>query len=1053
MEDSKHKDEKNKDLPNSDAQEIVNNNDDKANPMATITTLTGLYEDWFLDYASYVILERAVPDVRDGYKPVQRRILHSMRELDDGRFNKVANIIGNTMKYHPHGDSSIGGALVQIGQKDLLIETQGNWGNILTGDSAAAPRYIEARLSKFALEVVFNPKTTNWEVSYDGRNKEPEFLPVKFPMTLMMGVEGIAVGLASKILPHNFIELIDASIKYLKGRSFEIYPDFVTGGIADISRYNDGLRGGRVRVRARVKKRDNKSLVITEVPFGTDTGRLIESILSANDKGKIKIKKIEDNTAENVEIVIYLGTRVSPDQTIDALYAFTLCEDSIAPNCTVISGGKPEFIGMKEILKKSADQTVALLKMELEIRRAELMEKWHFSSLEKIFIRERLYREIEEAESFDEAIAIIDTALNPFKNIFKREITREDIERLTEIRIRRISKYNEFKADEFIKGLEDEIAVVDNYLANLIEYAVDYFKRIKDKYGKGRERKTELANFDNINAAAVAVDNVKLYVNKEEGFVGTSLKKDEFVTDCSDIDDVIAFRENGSFVVFKVEDKTFIGKDIVHIRILKKNDDRTVYNMVYSDGKMGKSYVKRFLVKSVTRNRHYDLTKGKEGSKVLYFTANPNGEAEIVRVKLRRRPKLKKLQFDFDFSELAIKGRASKGNIITKNIVSSITLKEDGVSTLGAIDVWYDPIVRRFNNEERGKLLGAFGPEDLVLNIMQSGSFKTTGYEVTTHFSDDLMSLHKFNSDLIWTAVYFEGDSKLYYIKRFTFETSESSAAFITENLKSKLVYITNNQNPKFEILYKAKDGPRNKKFDIIDAEEFIDVKSFRAKGKRLTTYGVKKINMLVDEQEDSNNQLSEIIEDNNSDSLKPDLLTNEEPEATIEENTVADVKVKKSASGVMNADKEEEIIIEKTVKKAKVKKTAEYTPKLKDANEQAVNDVELHKDVSKKVQKPKPKSKPTKIEEETIVTAKEDIDVAKILDTKKKVVKEQSIDSKSDDKDNISPKQPEPIKKEAVKSDAKTKKSKKIKEKPAKENIDSVSLDGEEPLQMELDF
>ncbi len=901
--------------------------------LAKTTTLTGLYEDWFLDYASYVILERAVPDVRDGYKPVQRRILHSMRELDDGRFNKVANIIGNTMKYHPHGDSSIGGALVQMGQKDLLIETQGNWGNILTGDSAAAPRYIEARLSKFALEVVFNPKTTNWEMSYDGRNREPEFLPVKFPMTLMMGVEGIAVGLASKILPHNFNELIDASIKHLKGKSFTIYPDFITGGIADVSKYNDGLRGGRIRVRARIAKRDTKSLVITEVPFGSDTGKLIESILSANEKGKIKIKKIEDNTAEHVEIVIHLGPRVSPDQTIDALYAFTICEDSIAPNCTVISDDKPVFIGMKEILRRSTDQTLGLLKLELEIRLGELEEKWHFSSLEKIFIRERLYRQIEEAESFEEAISNIDDALEPYKKDLKRDVTTEDIERLTEIRIKRISKYNEFKADEIIKGLEDEIEVVNHHLAHIVDYTIDYFKRIKAKYGKGRERKTELASFDNINAAAVAVDNAKLYVNREEGFVGTGLKKDEFVSDCSDIDDIIAFRANGSFMVFKAEDKVFVGKDIIHVSVLKRNDDRTVYNLIYSDGKMGKTYAKRFHVKSVTRNKQYDLTKGKEGSQVLYFSANPNGEAEIVKIKLRRRPKLKKLQFDYDFSELGIKGRTANGNTVTKNIVSSIVLKEDGVSTLGAIDVYFDPIVRRFNTDERGELLGAFGPDDLVLNIMDSGEFKTTGYDFSTHFADDLKSLHKLDTEKVWTAVYYEGESKFYYLKRFTFVASEIPGAFITEHPKSKLLHITDHPQPSFEIIYKANDAPRNREFDIIDATEFIDFKSYKAKGKRLTTYGVKKVNIILPDIEEA-----EIIAEPET-PVDTDVVVNEN--ISTETTTVDDVKdgnsgqkavAEKDLPEVKSLEELEEEIVPEPPKKKKKLAPVKKVPKKTDS-------------------------------------------------------------------------------------------------------------------------
>lgn len=817
--------------------------------LSTTTTLTGLYEDWFLDYASYVVLERAVPNIQDGFKPVQRRLLHSMKEIDDGRYNKVANIIGHTMKYHPHGDKSIGDALVQMGQKDLLIDAQGNWGNILTGDSSAAPRYIEARLSKFALEVVFNAKTTVWNLSYDGRNKEPETLPVKFPMLLAMGIEGIAVGMASKILPHNFIELIDASINFLKGKTFELFPDFITGGFADVSKYNDGLRGGKVRLRARINKVDNKTLSITEIPFSTNTGSLIDSIVSANDKGKIKIKKIEDNTAENVEIMIHLGTNVSPDQTIDALYAFTKCEESISPNSTVIYNHKPVFIGMKEILKITTDQTVDLLKLELEIKRNELLEKWHFSSLEKIFIKERLYRQIEEAESFDHAITIIDKALDPFKKAFKREITREDIERLTEIKIRRISKYNEFKADEQIKYLEDEIDEVDHHLANLITYAIDYFKRIKDKFGKGKERKTELRNFDNINAAAVAVNNVKLYMNSEEGFIGTSLRKDDFVVECSDIDDIITFVDNGTFMVTRVSDKTFVGKGIIHAGVLKKNDERTTYNLVYRDGKSGYNYIKRFSVTSVNRDKIYHITKGTEDSKVLYFTANSNGEAEVIKVKLRPRPKLKKLAFDFDFKDIAIKGRSAKGNILSKNVISKVSLKEDGISTLGARDLWFDPTVNKLNIAERGYYLGAFSAEDEILNILSTGQFMTTGQELSTHFSDELLRLVKLDSEKVWTSVYYDGDSKYYYIKRFKFTSSDKVQDFITEHAKSKLIHITNNDNPKFEIIFNPKDGPRNRKSEIVDAVEFIDEKSYKAKGKRLTNYKVQKVNLKISQE------------------------------------------------------------------------------------------------------------------------------------------------------------------------------------------------------------
>ena len=830
------------------------------------TTLAGLYENWFLDYASYVILERAVPDIRDGFKPVQRRILHAMKEMDDGRYNKVANIIGQSMKYHPHGDASIGDALVQLGQKDLLIDMQGNWGNILTGDRAAAPRYIEARLSKFALEVVFNPKTTVWLKSYDGRNREPETLPVKFPMLLAIGVEGIAVGLASKILPHNFNELLDASVAYLRGRSFELYPDFATGGMMDISRYNDGLRGGKVRIRAKIEKLDKKTLVIREIPFSTTTSSLIDSIVSANDKGKIKIKKIEDNTAAQVEIVIRLGAGVSPDQTIDALYAFTNCEVSISPNSTVIMDGKPAFLGMTEILKISTDRTVDLLKQELEIKRGELMEQWHFVSLEKIFIRERLYRRIEEAESFDEAIDIIDKALEPFKKLFKREITRDDIIRLTEIRIKRISKYNEFKADEQIKNLEEQIAEVEYNLAHLVDFAIAYFKDIKKKYGAGRERKTELRSFENINAAAVAVSNVKLYVNREEGFIGKSLKKDEFVTECSDIDDIIVFREDGTFVVTKVSDKTFVGKNIIYVGVHKHNDVRTIYNVAYRDGKAGRTYVKRFAVKGITRDRSYNITKGTEGSKILYFSHNPNGEAEVVRVKLRPRPKLKKLSFDFDFSTLAIKGRGAGGNTLTKHMVSKITLKEDGLSTLGARNIWYDDTVRRLNGQERGRLLGAFAAEDKILTIMQSGHFRLTGFDLSTHFDEDMIRIEKYNPEQVWTAVYYDGDSKFYYIKRFKFDSTERKTLFISDHSKSKLVLITDQCRAQIELIFDPKKGPKNRDSELIDAEEFIDVKSVRAKGKRLTNYGIKKINLQQTtpcEEPEKNTEAGEMQTDN----------------------------------------------------------------------------------------------------------------------------------------------------------------------------------------------
>ncbi len=846
------------------------NNEGQPERQVRKSHLSGMYENWFLDYASYVILERAVPDVEDGLKPVQRRILHAMSRLDDGRFNKVANIIGHTMQFHPHGDASIGEALIQLGQKELLIDMQGNWGNILTGDSAAAPRYIEARLSQFAKEVVFNPKTTKWKPSYDGRNKEPVALPVKFPLLLAQGVEGIAVGLASKILPHNFNELIDASIRYLQGKDFEIFPDFLTGGLADFSKYNNGLRGGKVRIRARISQQDKNKLVITEIPFSTTTSSLIDSIIAANDKGKIKIKKIDDNTAQNVEIVIYLANNVSPDQTIDALYAFTNCEISISPNSCVIADNKPQFISVKEILKRNTDQTVHLLKRELEIRLQELEDNWHNSSLEKIFIENRIYLLIEKCETWECVISTIEKGLEPFKKLLKREITKEDIVRLTEIKIKRISKYNAFKADEYIKSVEYEIDEVKNHLEHLIDYAISYFKHIKKKYGKGRERKTEIRNFDNIQAASVAVANQKLYVNREEGFIGTALKKDEYVTECSDIDDIIVFRKNGTFTVTKVATKVFVGKDIIHVDVFKKNDDRTVYNMIYRDGTRGKYYVKRFSVLGVTRDKEYDLTAGTEGSKVIYFTANPNGEAEIVKVHLRPKPKMKKTSFDFDFSTLAIKGRNSRGNILWKNPIKSITKREEGVSTLGARDIWYDETVRRLNTDERGKYIGAFKADDKILTILSTGEFKLTSYDLSTHFDDEMIFIEKFDPKKIVTAVYFDGEQKKYYLKRF--QIPESSVVnkkygFIPETKGSKLVEFSLDYLPRVEM--ELKSGKNNEiEFEIVPAADFIAVKSYKAKGKRLTTKEVKKIKFIEPlpytppDNEEENNEEEEKPED-----------------------------------------------------------------------------------------------------------------------------------------------------------------------------------------------
>lgn len=855
--------------------------------------LEGMYQNWFLDYASYVILERAVPDVLDGLKPVQRRILHAMREMDDGRYNKVANIIGQTMKYHPHGDASIGDALVQLGQKELLIDQQGNWGNVLTGDSAAAPRYIEARLSKFALEVAFNPKTTEWKDSYDGRNKEPVTLPVKFPLLLAQGVEGIAVGLASKIVPHNFIELIDASISYLQGNEFQLFPDFPGGGYGDFSKYNNGLRGGKIRVRAKIQLTDKKTLTITEVPFGTTTSSLIDSIIAANDKGKIKIKKIDDNTSDTVEIIIQLTPGVSPDQTMDALYAFTNCEVSISPNSTVIYNGKPNFMGVDEILKISADQTVKLLKLELEIRKGELEEMWHFASLEKIFIEKRIYRDIEESESWEAVIVTIDKGLKPYKPMFKREITRDDIVRLTEIKIKRISKYNTFKADEQILGIEGELDEVQNHLDHLIDFAINYYRQIKKKYGKGKERKTEIRNFDNIEATMVAVANQKLYFNREEGFAGTSLKKDEFVCECSDIDDIIVFREDGTFMVTKVAEKFYTGKNVIHIDVFKKNDDRTIYNMIYRDGKAGKNMVKRFAVVGITRDRDYDLTKGTADSKVLYFSANPNGEAEIVRVTLRPKPRLKITAFDYDFSELAIKGRGSQGNILTKNYIRKVVKKEEGVSTLGAIDVWFDDSVKRLNNEERGTFLGAFKADDKIFTFMQSGEYRLTGYDLTTHFDEDLIHIEKFEPEKVMSVVYLEGKQGFWYFKRFPLEETDKKVLIISEHPGSKLIAWSLDERPVFKVKFDEKANGKEYEDEEIVAEDFIGVKSYKAKGKRLSNHAVKKVTWLeplepiVPEVE----EVDDTDDDFNDDGH--DKIENQEAENADESKVVVETKVK----------------------------------------------------------------------------------------------------------------------------------------------------------------
>ncbi len=807
--------------------------------------LSGMYENWFLDYASYVSLERAVPNVFDGLKPVQRRILHSMKDMDDGRFNKVANIIGHTMKYHPHGDASIGDALVQLGQKDLLIETQGNWGNILTGDSAAAPRYIEARLSKFALEVVFNPKTTNWKLSYDGRNKEPLTLPVKFPLLLAQGVEGIAVGLASKILPHNFNELIDASINILKDKPFDLVPDFPTGGMADFSKYNEGLRGGKVRVRARINQIDKKTLSITEVPFGTTTGSLIDSILAANDKGKIKIKKIDDNTAQHVEIQIHLASNVSPDQTIDALYAFTNCEVSISPNSCVIDTDKPRFLSVKKILEISTRDTVESLRRELLIRKGELELAWHSSSLEKIFIEERIYRDIENCTTWESVITTIDEGLDPFKDKLRREVTRDDIIRLTEIKIKRISKFNALKADDIIKGIEEELNEVENHLEHLIDYTINYFRQIKKKYGKDKDRKTEVRNFDTIEATAVVAANQKLYIEREEGFAGTALRKHEYVCECSDIDDLIVFRGDGTFIVTKVASKIFVGKDVIHIAVFKRNDDRTIYNMVYRDGKSGNFMVKRFPVLGITRDKEYILTKGTEGSKIHYFSANPNGEAEMIKVVLRPNPKLKVTSFEYDFSTLAIKGRGSYGNIISKRPVKSFVKKEEGVSTLGAREIWFDDTVKRLNVAERGTYLGAFMGDDMILTITESGHYRHYNFDLATHFDEDMILIEKFDPRKIMTAIFWDGAQKYVYIKRFNFDVSEKKLSFIGDHPDSRLLAYSLDYLPVLSVKFDEKANEREIDPLKIETEGFIGLKSYKAKGKRLSTYSIKSVKFL----------------------------------------------------------------------------------------------------------------------------------------------------------------------------------------------------------------
>ena len=843
----------------------------------SLKKVSGLYKDWFLDYASYVILDRAIPSIYDGFKPVQRRIMHSMRELEDGRYNKVANIVGNTMKYHPHGDASITDAMVQIGQKELLIDTQGNWGNVYTGDSAAAARYIEARLTPFALEVVFNPKTTEWSKSYDGRNNEPIDLPVKFPLLLAQGVEGIGVGLSTKIMPHNFNELLSASVAYLKGKKFELYPDFQTGGLLDVSNYNDGQRGGKLRTRARIIQKDKNTLCITELPFSKNTGDLIDSVIKANEKGKIKIKKIEDNTSDKVEINIHLANDVSPDKTIDALYAFTDCEVSISPNACVIVGDKPEFLSVSEILRRNTDHTVSLLKKELEIELHELEEKWHFASLERIFIENEIYQEIKGKNSKEEVYAAIDKALKPFIKKLMRAITVEDIIKLTELPFMRISRYDRDKAEENILALEGKMEQVKHHLANLIAYAIDYFTNIQKKYGKDKERKTELRVFDNIDATKVVLANEKFYVNREEGFIGTSLKKDEYVFDCSDIDDIITFQKDGTMKVVKVEAKTFIGKNIVHVGVFKKGDKRTVYNMIYREGKEGPYYMKRFSVTGVTRNTDYKLASDKKGSEMLYFSANPNGEAETVTVLLKPNSRVRKNKIEIDFSELAIKGRDSRGNLVTKYAVKKVDLKEEGVSTLAPRKIWFDDTVRRLNADGRGTLLGSFKGDDKILTVNQNGEAKLVTFDLLNRFDDEYLILEKWKPEQPITCIYFDGEKGIYFIKRFLLENTTNVQHFMpSEHPKSFVEFVGTSDGCTAEIVFPKDKSGKEKEPEIINIDEFIAVKGIKAIGNQFIKEKVKSINITIPEPLEE--EVSE-AEESESEEANADSDVNEIPE------------------------------------------------------------------------------------------------------------------------------------------------------------------------------
>jgi topoisomerase-4 subunit A len=890
----------------------------------TVIPINGLYENWFLDYASYVILDRAVPHINDGLKPVQRRIMHSLKEMDDGRFNKAANVIGNTMKYHPHGDASIGDAMVQIGQKDLLIDCQGNWGDPVTGDSAAAPRYIEARLSKFANEVVFNSDTTIWQLSYDGRNNEPLTLPVKFPLLLAQGAEGIAVGLATKVMPHNFVELLDASIEILQGNRPNILPDFFTGGMADFSAYNEGMRGGKVRVRAKITEKDKKTLVITEIPYSTTTGSVIDSILSANDKGKIKIKKIEDNTAANVEIVIQLAPGISPDVTIDALYAFTSCEVSISPNTCIIKDDKPQFLSVNDILQQNTQNTKNLLKQELEIKLHELMEKIFFSSLLKIFIQEGMYKnaEYENSGNFETVVGVLNILFAPFKEQLYREILPEDLKKLIDKPMSSITRFDVKKADDQMKALSDEIKVVKNHLRHLTDYAIAWFQKLKDKYGKGRERKTEIRLFDRVEAAKVALANVKVYMNREDGFIGTGLKKDEFIADCSDLDDIIVFREDGKCMITKVADKQFVGKGIIYAHVFKKNDERTIYNLIYKDAASGVSYIKRFAVMGVTREKEYDLTKGSKGSKILYFTPNPNGEAEIITVMLKPHSKLKKLQFDIDFADIAIKGRASQGNIVSKYPVKKILLKSKGVSTLSGLKIWYDELLRRLNVDGRGKYLGEFDGDDKILQVHKDGWYELSSFELSNHFDADLLLIQKFDPEKAFAVVQYEGKAKNYFIKRFVFEPIAigKKQTLISEETGSRFLYLTSNAEATLTVDVLKGKTQIPETLDIV-LSDFIDVKGIRANGNRLSQHDVKEIRIrnheeiepgLVEESTDEKVLPADTDENVETEPIANQVITSEDDELDENSDDQDSIEVPVEADEQETVTEQEKPIVDK---------------------------------------------------------------------------------------------------------------------------------------------